>query len=80
MDDFGDLIVEVYRAATTEMDGRNFAVNLADVFDDRQETIFIDWAHIGEEGNRIVADAIYSHLRPTLIELAAVTPGPEQAP
>lgn len=32
---------------------------IADVFSDQKETIYIDWAHIGPEGNRLVALRIY---------------------
>lgn len=32
--------------------------DLTDIFNDKQNTIFIDWVHISEEGNSIIAKKI----------------------
>ncbi len=36
---------------------------IADVFDNRSDTIYIDWAHVSAEGNRLVATRMYEILR-----------------
>lgn len=68
---FGDLMAQVYRTATQEIRTQDFAIDLSTSFDEQDRTIYIDWAHIIEAGNEIVATKMYSHLRPALLELAA---------
>ena len=36
----------------------NKAIDLTDIFDNHPETIYIDWSHISEEGNAIIAKRI----------------------
>lgn len=37
--------------------------NLSHIFDNKNETAFIDWCHIGEKQNQIVADKIFSLIK-----------------
>jgi len=61
-----DIMPDVNRIAAERIGSENIAVDLSGVFDDHPETVYIDWAHLGEEGNRILADKMYEHLKPTL--------------
>lgn len=36
--------------------------NLASIFNEKESTVFIDWCHITEEANEVIADEIYSIL------------------
>jgi hypothetical protein len=68
-DRFGGLFDAVYTAATARMQLEDFATNLSRAFDDQEATIYIDFAHVSEEGNRIVTDRIFEHVRPHLRSL-----------
>lgn len=57
---------DVNDAARERVRSERLALDLSDVFDDHLETQFIDWVHLGEEGNRILAQKIYEHIEPTL--------------
>lgn len=59
-------IPEVNDVSREMISAEQLAVDLSDVFDDHPETLYIDWVHLGEEGNRIVAQRIYQHIEPTL--------------
>ncbi|MDE0635548.1 MAG: SGNH/GDSL hydrolase family protein [Candidatus Poribacteria bacterium] len=63
---YADMFIKTYRAATEEIRSQDFAIDLTDIFDDNRHTIYIDWAHVSEEGNQIIADGMYNHLRPLL--------------
>jgi len=54
----------VYEAAKTQLSGReNEKIYfLGDIFDDIDEPIYIDWMHIGPNGNAIVARRIFENL------------------
>jgi hypothetical protein len=69
--EYGSLMPEVYRAATTDIRGRNFAIDLSTSFDNESTSIYIDWAHVSERGNEIVAQQMYSAIRPMLPALVA---------
>lgn len=45
-------------------------VDLTDVFDRADRPLFFDWVHTNEAGARLLAAAIYAHLRPELPALA----------
>lgn len=68
--DFGGLLSAVYRAATKEIRSQDFAIDLSDAFDDHIRTIYIDWAHVSELGNQIIANKMYEYIQPTLRTLA----------
>jgi len=55
-----------YRATTMEIRLKNFAIDLSESFDNREETIYIDFAHISELGNQIIAERMYAQLIATL--------------
>lgn len=68
---FGQLMPDVYHAATQEIRARDFAIDLSASFDEQERTVYIDWAHVIEPANEIVAKRIYGHLRPTLRALGS---------
>jgi lysophospholipase L1-like esterase len=72
---FGELITTVYHAATAQVPRYDFAVDLSTSFDNQDRTIYIDWAHVTEEGNAIVAGNIYRTIQPTLHRLAITRNG-----
>lgn len=70
---FGNLPRDLYLATTREIQANNFAVDLSDAFDSQDQTIYIDWAHVTELGNEIVARWMYDQIRPALTaKLAAL--------
>lgn len=62
----GENLAEVYRAATKEIRMKDFAIDLSEIFHNRRETIYIDWAHVSELGNNIIAERMYAQLQPIL--------------
>ena len=59
---------KVYEAAKTAFSNRE-AENvffIGNVFDQVAEPIYIDWHHVGPNGNRIVVDAMLAHIRKSL--------------
>ena len=68
-DRFQGLFDEVYLAATVQMQSEDFAIDLSRALDDQEATIYIDFAHVSEEGNRIIADLIFEQMRPYLQSL-----------
>ena len=67
---FGEMMPALYRAATREVQSRDFVVDLSTTFDDVQGNVYIDWAHLGEAGNEMVARKIYASLRPAILAAA----------
>jgi hypothetical protein len=65
--DFGDPLVQIYRAATKQVRSKDFAIDLSYVFDDQSTTIYIDFAHVSEAGNQILADKMYENMKPALL-------------
>jgi len=39
---------------------------LGNIFDEVDEPIYIDWVHVGPNGNQIVATEIFRHIGPIL--------------
>jgi lysophospholipase L1-like esterase len=72
VDDFGNAMTDVYRAATQEIRSHGFAIDLSTSFDDQDRTIYIDQAHITEVGNEIIAKNIYGHIQPALQALTRI--------
>ena len=66
---FRGLFDKTYRAATEDIRSHHFVINLSDAFDNQSRTIYIDWVHKGQVGNQIIANKMYEHIRPTLVEL-----------
>jgi lysophospholipase L1-like esterase len=64
--EFGTLPRDLYRAATREIQGQRFAIDVSDAFDSQDQTIYIDWAHVTELGNEIVSRRIYDHIKPAI--------------
>ncbi|MBI2876887.1 MAG: hypothetical protein HYY20_08400 [Candidatus Tectomicrobia bacterium] len=62
----GKLMADIYRAATEEIRSHRFVIDLSKSFDDYKQTIYIDWAHITETGNQMIARNMYGYIRPTL--------------
>ena len=38
-------------------------LNLANLLEDRSETLFADYSHLGPQGNQVVASRIYQELK-----------------
>lgn len=57
-----DLLRSTYRMTTREVVRSGEVVDASNVFDGVEETIFIDWMHISEDGNRHVAELIGARL------------------
>ena len=78
MDNFEPLKIRHF--LITEVAGKKFAFDINDidsihtshrsgVFDGMEEPVFMDWAHVGETGNEIIARAIYNQMKPELERL-----------
>jgi hypothetical protein len=63
---FGTLPWDVYRRSTELVRSRNFAIDLTEVFDGERGSIYIDWAHVSERGNELVAERVYETIKPAL--------------
>ena len=63
---FGDLMADVYSAASEEIRTQGFAIDLSKAFDEQRQTLYIDWAHVSEQGNEIIANKLYHHIEPAL--------------
>jgi hypothetical protein len=70
------LFAAVHREATRQVAGHAHVHDLSGVFDGEPGTVFIDFAHVGEEGNRIVAERLFELWRAQ----AAPAPAPAPAP
>lgn len=57
-----ELLRSTYRLTTREVVGSGEVVDASNVFDGVQQTIFIDWMHVSEDGNRRVAELIGARL------------------
>ncbi len=67
---FDGLFGDVYRAATEEIESLQFMTDISDAFDDLERSIYIDFAHVGELGNQVVADRMYEQIKPILQSFA----------
>ena len=50
--------------------------DISDVFDDTRQTIYIDYVHVGPEGNRLIA----GRMRDVLLEAGLLAPRAASAP
>jgi hypothetical protein len=57
-----ELLRSTYLLTTREVVGSGEVVDASNVFDGVQQTIFIDWMHVSEDGNRRVAELIGARL------------------
>jgi hypothetical protein len=57
-----ELLRATYRLATREVAHSSEVVDASNVFDGVEETVFIDWMHVSEDGNRRVAELIGARL------------------
>lgn len=60
----GETYVQFQRAVQGAKDPN--IIDLTRVFDTTPEPVFTDWYHVSERGNEILADAIYTAIKPTL--------------
>jgi lysophospholipase L1-like esterase len=58
---FADVLDELNSTCITSFDLRNG-------FDSHSETIYFDGGHVGDSGNKIIADKIYEKILPTVLE------------
>ena len=58
---YADMLPKLEPTCTATYDLRN-------VFDSNSETIFFDFGHVGELGNKIIANNIYEKILPTVLE------------
>jgi len=58
------------RSAITELDGKHAvsALDISELFDKRPrgDEYFLDWVHVSEKGNAIIASAIFEAIKPSL--------------
>ena len=59
-------MADVYSAASEEIRTQGFAIDLSKAFDEQRQTLYIDWAHVSEQGNEIIANKLYHHIEPAL--------------
>jgi hypothetical protein len=59
---------EVYRVAKDRLVNREHegVYFLGNIFDEVDESIYVDWCHIGPNGNKIVAKEMFNHIQATL--------------
>jgi hypothetical protein len=60
-----DLLRSTYRLATREVVASGEVIDASHVFDGVEDTVFIDWMHVSEDGNRRVAELIGNQLDAT---------------
>jgi lysophospholipase L1-like esterase len=69
---FGALTRDVYVQSTGVVRTRDFAMDISDAFDGEPHPVYIDWAHVVERGNELVAERIYERIKPALQRHAQV--------
>ena len=57
---------EVYAAASSLVGQETACINLSNAFDDTDETYYVDWCHLSERGNRLIAARLYKDIKPLL--------------
>lgn len=67
--DYNKELIDIYNNVSSIINDSKKVTNLIDIFDDKEETIFIDFAHIHEDGNNIVANRISKDLNKYLKNL-----------
>jgi hypothetical protein len=60
----------VYEAAKARLSGREDEniFFIGDIFDDEEEPIYIDWMHIGPNGNAIIAQRMFESLTGSTVQ------------
>jgi lysophospholipase L1-like esterase len=61
---FGDKLEPIYAGARAALG--NQIVDLGDTFADATEDVYIDWCHVGEDGNEVLARRILDSVAPLL--------------
>ena len=56
---YGEKLDEMNKSCTKALDMRN-------AFDQQKETIFHDAGHVGDQGNKIIAEKIYEEILPII--------------
>ena len=60
---------DFYQSALNELNSECFStLDLRNAFDSNSETIFYDFGHVGDFGNKIIAEKIYEKILPTVLE------------
>lgn len=58
-----------YNNALNELDSKCSTIaDLRNVFDSNHETVYFDFGHVGDHGNKIVANEIYEKILPTILK------------
>ena len=56
--DYKEILSMDYRAVSDLINKSNDVTILTNIFDNEEKTVFIDWCHLSEEGNSVIAQKI----------------------